>query len=327
MILTGAAEPRLGNKIATFIANRIWLILIASALGHLGAWHWFLDLFAHFRWQYLFASALCLVAAVYAKKARLITLSAACLLWNFALIAQYPLAASNRVPVAAEPLKVLFANCAMTLNGHSLIALIRAESPDVIAVAELSEAFSARLKSEFGAGYSIHALLPDSSWQGIGVLIKNGRMHDASADLIDVTELKFPTARLRWQGGELLVVHPIPPISSDAAASRDHYFAALAQYAARQLHTQTLIVTGDFNASVWSAPYRQMQIDGEFVDSTLGFWPTPTWHGPDTLFAPLSIPIDQLLLRGPGAVSARRVLSNPDSDHSVLITTLMLAPR
>ena len=172
----------------------------------------------------------------------------------------------------------------------------------------------------------MHALLPDSSWQGIGVLIKNGRMLDASADLADVTELEFPTARLRWQGGELLVVHPIPPISSDAAASRDYYFAALVQYAARQLHTQTLIVTGDFNASVWSAPYRQMQIDGEFVDSTVGFWPTPTWHGPDTLFAPLSIPIDQLLLRGPGAVSARRVLSNPDSDHSVLITTLKLAP-
>ena len=326
MSLTGAAAPRLGTKIATFIANRIWLILIASALGHLGAGHWFLDLFAHFRWQYLFASALCLAAAIHAKKARLMGLSVLIVLWNFSLIAQYPLANSKSIPIAAEPLKVLFANCAMTISGHSLIALIRAQSPDVIAVAELSEAFSARLKSEFGATYSVHALLPDPGWQGIGVLVKNGRIHNASADLVDIAQLEFPTARLRWQGGELLVVHPIPPIASDAAASRDHYFAALAQYAARQPHTQTLIVTGDFNASVWSAPYRQMQIVGEFVDSTVGFWPTPTWHGPNTLFAPLSIPIDQLLLRGPGSVSARRVVNNPDSDHSVLITTLMLAP-
>ena len=327
MSLTGAAAPRLGTKIAIFMANRIWLILIASALGHLGAWHWFLDLFAHFRWQYLFAAALCLGAAIFAKKISLIALSAACLLWNFALIAQYPLAASNRVPVAAEPLKVLFANCAMTNGGGSLIALIRAESPDVIAVAELSDAFSERLQAEFNVSYSVRALLPDLGWQGIGVLVKNGRLPNVSADIVDSAQLEFPTARLRWQGGELLVVHPVPPVAADAAASRDGYFAALAQYAATKPGAQTLIVTGDFNASVWSAPYRQMQISGKFVDSTLGFWPTPTCHGPNALFAPLSIPIDQLLLRGPGSVSARRVMANPDSDHSVLTATVMLAPR
>ncbi len=313
-------------KIAHFVANRIWLILIASALGHLGAWHWFLDLFAHFRWQYLLASMLCLCAAIFTRKLRLIVLGALGVLWNFALIAQYPLAHPARAPYAAQALKVLFANCAMSQQGNSLITLIRSESPDVIAVAELSEAFSARLKTEFSASYAVQALFPDSGWQGIGVLVKNGRLSKVSADLVELAELEFPTARVRFQGGELLVVHPIPPVATDAAASRDVFFNALAQYAARQPDTQTLIITGDFNASVWSAAYRQMQVTGEWVDSTVGFWPTPTWHGPNALFAPFSVPIDQLLLRGQGSVSARRVVSNPDSDHSALITTLMLVP-
>ncbi len=326
MSLTGAATPSRSVKVATFIARRTWIILLASALGHLGAWHWFLDLFAHFRWQYLFASLLCLSAAIYAKKARLIGLSFAVLVWDFALIAQYPFANPNAAPSAAEPLKVLFANCAMTDKGDALIALIRAEAPDVIGIAELSDEFSQRLKAEFSASHSVQALAPDPGWQGIGVLVKNGRLANASADLVDPAELEFPTARVRWQGGELLVVHPIPPVASDAAASRDAFFAALTKYAARQPRSQTLIVTGDFNATVWSAAYRQMQNAGDFVDSSVGFWPTPTWHGPNAWFAPLSIPIDQLLLRGPGSVRARRVLSNPDSDHSVLVTTLMLAP-
>ena len=323
----GAAVLRPGAQLAGFIANRVWLILLASALGHLGAWHWFLDLFAHFRWQYLFASALCLASAIYARKLPLMGLSIAVLLWNFALIAQYPLATPNPLPTGAKLLKVLFANCAMTTGGDALIALIRAESPDVIGIAELSDAFSARLKAEFSASYSVQALIPDPGWQGIGVLVKNGSLENARADLVDPAEFEFPTARVRFQGGELLVVHPIPPVATDAAASRDAYFSALTEYATRQPRSQTVIVTGDFNASVWSAPYRQMRNSGEFVDSTVGFWPTPTWHGPSALFAPLSIPIDQLLLRGPGSVSARQVLRNPDSDHSMLVTTVMLAPQ
>ncbi len=327
MSLTGAATISVSAKIATFIARRSWTILLASALGHLGAWHWFLDLFAHFRWQYFFASLLCLAAAIYAKKARLIGLSFAVVLWNFALIAQYPFANPNPSPNAVAPLKVLFANCAMTDKGDSLIALIRAEAPDMIGIAELSDEFSQRLKAEFSANYAVQALIPDPGWQGIGVLVKNGSLANASADLFDPAELQFPTARVRWQGGELLVVHPIPPVASDAAISRDAYFAALAEYAKRQPRTQTLIVTGDFNATVWSTPYRQMRNSGDFVDSSVGFWPMPTWHGPNALFAPLSIPIDQLLLRGPGSVSTRRVLSNPDSDHSVLVTMLMLVPE
>jgi endonuclease/exonuclease/phosphatase (EEP) superfamily protein YafD len=314
-----AVELRWGTKIAHFIANHIWLILIASTLGHLGAWHWGLDLFAHFRWQYLLASALCLCAAIWARKARLIWLGALGLLWNFALIAQYPLSSSKIALSAATPLKVLFANGAMATRGDELIALIQAESPDIIGVAELSTALSDRLGVEFSASYSVQALAPDTGWQGIGVLVKNAALDDVHADVLDDTEFEFPTARLQWPGGELLVVHPIPPVSAGAAASRDAYFAALAQYAARQPDSQTLIVTGDFNATVWSLPYRKMLSAGGFVDSTLGFWPKPTWHGPNALFAPLSVPIDQLLMRGPVVASNRRIVTNSGSDHSALV--------
>lgn len=112
MIANGAEAPHLGAAFTFFIANRIWLILIASALGHLGAWRWFLDLFAHFRWQYLFASVLCLSAAIYAVQVYLMGLCALASQWNFALIAHNPLATPNAETIAAKPLKVLFANCA-----------------------------------------------------------------------------------------------------------------------------------------------------------------------------------------------------------------------
>jgi endonuclease/exonuclease/phosphatase (EEP) superfamily protein YafD len=334
------AAPTHWQRVALFVARRIWIVAAASALGHLGAWHWFIDLFAHFRWQYAAASLVCLAAALLGRRPRLVGISALVLLWNGALIAQYPLSNTRRTPtietpfpdvfveiakdIATKPLKVVFANLAMAPSSATLFALIHAQSPDVIAVAELSSALNAKFVSEFSADYAVQILAPDAGWQGIGVMLKNKRLPGAIATLISETEFGFPTARLRWPGGELLVVHPIPPVASDAAAARDHYFAALARYAAAQDSAQTLIVTGDFNATVWSAPYREMLRTGGFVDSSTHFWPLPTWHGPSLLFAPLSVPIDQLLVRGPAAVRARRVISNPDSDHSMLLTELLI---
>ena len=123
-------------------------------------------------------------------------LSTLALLWNFALIAPYPLANPNAAPIAAKQLKVLFANCAMTTNGDSLIALIHAESPDVIGIAELSEEFSQRINAKFSADYSAQALFPDPGWQGIGVLVKNARLQKVSADLVDPAELELRARRV-----------------------------------------------------------------------------------------------------------------------------------
>jgi endonuclease/exonuclease/phosphatase (EEP) superfamily protein YafD len=305
-------------NVAHFIARRTWLLVIVTTLSYFGSSSWVLDLFAHFRWQYAFAFSLCFAAAVYARLRLCAALALLGMLSQFGHILSVPLQPTSALTPNTREVSVLFANCAMNRHSEKLIAAINARQPDVIAVAELSEELSQTLRAKFGQQYRVHAMFPDAGWQGIGVLLRNGVFENAKAELVPQQLLPFPTVRLSFAGGELLVVHPIPPVSSQAAAARDQFFAALADYSQSRSDLSSLVITGDFNATVWSAPYQSLLQNGQLRDSVEGFWPLPTWYGPNVLFAPLSIPIDQLLLRGPMQVSAREILSNPDSDHGML---------
>jgi endonuclease/exonuclease/phosphatase (EEP) superfamily protein YafD len=324
--MTGSTASSSCN-IVHFVARRTWLLAMVTTLSYFGSSFWVLDLFAHFRWQYAFAFSLTFVAAIYARLHLCATFALLGMLTQFGHILSLPLQQSNALPLAANAreVSVLFANCAMSTHAEKLIAEINARQPDIVGIAELSNELSRSLLAKFADQYRVHAMFPDTGWQGIGVLVRNGIFAHAKAELVAEKLQAFPTARLSFGGGELLVVHPIPPVSSQAAAARDQFFAALAEYSQSRSDLHTLIITGDFNASTWSAPFQSMQLNGQLRDSAEGFWPLPTWHGPNILFAPLSIPIDQLLLRGPLQVSAREVLSNPDSDHGILWLRLRIA--
>src|SRR5690606_26194138 len=64
------------------------VVLLPTWLGLFGAWHWVLDLFAHFRWQYLIASAMVLAIAAWRSQRVVIAIAAMALLLNVFLSAR-----------------------------------------------------------------------------------------------------------------------------------------------------------------------------------------------------------------------------------------------
>jgi endonuclease/exonuclease/phosphatase (EEP) superfamily protein YafD len=312
-------EDSLPRVISRLIARRVyWLLGCNIAASFASVW-WFFDLFTHFRWQYLLAALLFLMPAIYAKQRREIGFACLIALWNLAWILQASYGAERGSFVPKQQLSMLFANLAMNDDVTPLINVVHRLKPDAIGVAELSPLAQIRLV-ELLPDYSVHAMRGEPSWRGIGVLLRADFAACAHRNA-QIEDAEFPSAELSCDDFRISVIHPIPPIAPSAAAMRDGYLHAL--IGKLQAHPkQHHFVVGDFNASPWSFPYRKLKTEAGAVDSLQGQIPWPTWHGWNWLFAPLSVPIDQALVR-PAAgskvrVLERAVLANPGSDHSMV---------
>lgn len=296
----------------------LWAALPAL-LGFAGAWHWLLDLCAHFRWQYLFVLLAGMVAALLRRRARL----AAVLLLVWLGNAWALLTATGPVPAAVAPVsgsswKLLTINLQVdNPDFDALLALIERESPDVIGVLELSPRAAAALVV-LDARYPVSRLDPRGDPFGIGLW---SRLPGSAVTLLSMPPIDLPTLRLDWadpQPGQLWLVHPFPPIGAEPSRWRDEQLA----YLAGLLHRQpNAILAGDLNATPWSAAYRQLRRDGGLYDASAAGWPWPTWSA-GSVFTALAIPIDHVL-HGQGW-RVQRHLIGPDvgSDHRPLVTEL-----
>lgn len=113
-------------------------------------------------------------------------------------------------------------------------------------------------------------------------------------------------------------VHPLPPMSGEAARSRDAYLRHLALDAGKK--SGPVILLGDFNATPWSVAMRPLR-DAGFVDASNGYGHSATWSRRNPL---LAIPIDHILTRG--LPPPKSFIIGPDlgSDHRPILADLLL---
>src|SRR5688572_25155206 len=93
-----SAGVRLDGIIDVFVL----LGLSGSWLGLLGRWHWALDLFSHFRWQYLVISVFAILWSASRKRKALLAISVATALLNGALIGRLAATAEFKSAALAE---------------------------------------------------------------------------------------------------------------------------------------------------------------------------------------------------------------------------------
>ncbi|MCU0754313.1 MAG: endonuclease/exonuclease/phosphatase family protein [Xanthomonadales bacterium] len=292
------------------------LAAVAALLGYAGAWHWLLDLCAHFRWQYAVILPLGMVAALLRRKHGIGLL----LLGVGWLNAWSLITATGPKPVTpiasdARSWKLLMVNVHVDNPDYAaLLALIEQESPDVIGVLELSPRGAAALRP-LDARYPVrHTEARDDPF-GIGLW---SRLPASLIESTPMPPIALPTLRLDWadpEPGSLWLVHPFPPIGGDATRWRDQQ---LAELATRVRGAASVIVTGDLNATPWSAAYRQFRADSGLADAAAGGWPWPTWSGPN-VFAALAIPIDHALHGSGWQVRRHSVGPDVGSDHRPVI--------
>jgi endonuclease/exonuclease/phosphatase (EEP) superfamily protein YafD len=297
------------------------LALLPSWLGLLGDWHWFLDLFSHFRWQYLIISASVIAWATWRRQPGMITLAALTFLLNALLIGQLAWHAESSPAAVTDDftLRVLSLNV-LTSNQDKMAVLehVNATDADVVFLMEVDQQWLSALAS-LHAKYAHRILHPRTDNFGVALY---SRIPFARGDLLWLGDAGLPSieVRMKHQGRDFVLIgtHPLPPAGRHNAAARDSQLGLLAEHVS--LINDPVLVVGDLNATPWSAGMRLVTAKGLGFRAFAAPW-RPTWRA-GSIFA---IPIDHALATAPLVVSRRSVGPDVGSDHRPLDISLSWA--
>jgi endonuclease/exonuclease/phosphatase (EEP) superfamily protein YafD len=283
----------------------------------LGEWHWFLDLFSHFRLLYLVVCAVVLGFALVRRRKWLIAAAVVSFGWNLALIAQVhrPLRYEDGATMFKPAFKVMTFN---VLNENrrreDVIRHVLAADADILCLPEVNARWAMDLEplrkkyahyveemTQGDFGIACYTRLP----------MKSGRVHIYADEGISsiVMELEYEGKALTFIG-----THPVPPMGSATARVWRTQLTQIGQHAASMKHD--VILAGDLNATPWCHGMRLLQ-DGsglEFRSAQPVWW--PTWG----LNLPLMMPIDHVMFKGDLIALKREIGPDLGSDHrSVLV--------
>ncbi|ACY16662.1 endonuclease/exonuclease/phosphatase family protein [Haliangium ochraceum] len=319
-------RPGEGRGLRRSLARLPWLAgcasAIATALGSLGACHWALDLFAHFRGQYALLLALALAASLWQRRWWRVLAMALALSWNLVALAPLYLGAErpHADAGAGAKLEITLFNVYIGNGDYTgAIEYLRAQSPapDLLVILEPSP----RWLEPLAAAFPEYRMLAEERRDPYAMAVL-AREPVVEARLRQLTAAPIPAAEVVLRRGDsevaVLAVHPPAPLGAELAAERDAQLAAAAEWVAGQ--TRPSVVVGDMNATYWSHPLRGLLARG-LRSSQRGFGLQPTW--PRSLW-PLRIPIDQLLHSRELRTMGRSTGPFLGSDHRPLHVTLAL---
>lgn len=280
--------------------------------------HRYLELFSHFRLQYLVVS-LILALILFALRSRawagvMLIVTAI----NTLPVAMWYLADTDQPDLADMQFELLHANVySGNSNTQALIALIVAEQPDVIVLQEVTTVWTTAMEM-LHETYPHQYAIPRHDNFGIGVFAKTPFQ---SIDVIDSPPYGFPSLVIRQPVNGRIVsyvtTHPIPPLGKAGFGARNEQLASIAAVI-NSIRGPRLLI-GDLNTTMWADQHEQLLRSTGLRNARHGFGVIPTW--PKQL--PIAmIPIDHCLVSEDIAVLDIR--SGPDigSDHLPLLIAL-----
>lgn len=309
-VLLGASE------VALFGAG------LSTLLGFVGDWSWALDLFSHFRLQYL------LILATGGALAAIIRVwwitGASALLALANLMAIGPLySAPETVPGRAR-IHIAHLNVLST-NADELAVLdwLEGVEADVVFINELSPAWEAAF--ETSRDWKLEVSVPRADNFGIGMLVRS----DAAAGLFETRVLQrfgVPAieARTGLGGHEvaLLGLHTLPPVGGhNGKLHAQQIDEAIGWVDEQRAEGRVPTIVGDLNTSPYSARYRRLVQGADLVDSQWG-------RGPQGSFPaglPTRISIDHVMHDPTLVTVARGVGPSLGSDHLPVMVTLAIS--
>jgi endonuclease/exonuclease/phosphatase (EEP) superfamily protein YafD len=286
------------------------LALCGTWLGLLGHVHWALDLFSHFRWQYLLICVVGVAWTLALKRPRWI--QAVCLASLLVNAAALYLAKGDPTYAAINGPHLRVVSLNVQTNNpdkQAVIDYLRSTDADVFFLMEVDAEWAAAL-AELTATHPYHLLWPQEDNFGLALL---SRVPLHSLEVIHTTERGTPSIRARLTHADreltILGVHPPPPLGRQMSRIRDMQLADTAALVAN-LDVPVLLV-GDLNVTPWSHGMRLLR-NGTTLDyrSPDPSW-TPTWN----VRTPLAVPIDHALVTPPLVIARRNIGPRIGSDH------------
>lgn len=280
--------------------------------------HHALQLFTHFRLQYLAASLLLLILFAFLRNPAYVAVLAIAVLANAVVVAPWYTDAPGSK--GGTRLKLVFANALSTNVEHDkLFALIGAERPDLVFLQEISpqwETALAALHTEYPHRYI------ESRAGNFGIAVLS-RLPLADAGHVDSTPFGFPTLKGELAVGDrtlrFVSTHPMIPLGATNFSARNLQLQAVAEQVGSSPNSTILV--GDLNLSMWDMHYQALESATGLRNARRGHGILPTWP----TFMPFAmIPIDHLLVSDD--IGVERITTGPriGSDHLPLVVTLSL---
>lgn len=276
------------------------------------------QLFAHFKLQYLVASALLLIVFAALRQPRY----ALAMLVATALNVHYVLPWYLDKPGTGgnDQLKLAMANVLASNGQHEqLFEFVEAEQPDVIVLLEVSLLWEKPLR-ELGETYPYNLVEPRDHPFGIALFSRRPLTSVAS---INTEPLDHPTilATLDIAGRAITLVgtHPMIPLGARNYEARNAQLDHVATLMQRTGGPRILV--GDLNATMWDANYEALENRTWLRNVRRGFGIVPTWP---TFLLPAMIPIDHVLVSEEFGVLDVHAGALIGSDHLPLVVTLSM---
>jgi endonuclease/exonuclease/phosphatase (EEP) superfamily protein YafD len=292
----------------------------ATLLGFLGTFHWFLDLFSHFRVQYLLGLSIISILLIIGKRYRPGVVYLTGVFINAAIILPLYVGGSPTAPEGTSTIRVMLLNV-NTARGDSerVEQAIQEEAPDIIVLEEISYRWALDLKS-LEASHPHIRIQPRADNFGIGLYSKHPLTHSAVVD-IGASQVPSIIATIDTPQGPLCIIgtHPLPPGSADYSRLRNQQLEALVDYTQSE---HPLILVGDLNTTPWNYYFKRLLKRSGLRDSSRGFGLQPTWPNHMPI---LSIPLDHCLHSSDILVVNRHIGSDVHSDHFPLIVDIAIA--
>jgi endonuclease/exonuclease/phosphatase (EEP) superfamily protein YafD len=299
------------------------VLTFAAYLGRLG---WFLDVWSHFRVQYLLGLAVCLVLLAVLRDRLFLVVAGACFVVNAVEIVPWYFGANAAAADEDAPrLTLLCANVWNFNEEHErFLQLIKERDPDVVVVLEATREWVEALEPIADAyPYSEMHTRPDP----FGIALYS-RLPLEGARIVQYGSAGVPSIVASVKlGGEtvtILATHPLPPRRPGPWRLRNEQLEAIA--AARADFGERLIVAGDFNASPFSpclrhfvATMRRSGLALRFASKGHGI--KPTWPTFNRLFF---TPLDHIFVTGNLVVTDFRTGPYIGSDHLPIQATIAL---
>lgn len=315
----------LGRRVSSVVAALGALAAAGASLATLlavgGRLWWRLDLFSHFRLQYVAVLAGAVALLAITRRWRLAAPAAVFLVFNIAAITPLYVPTGAVAAPGRPSLRVVSFNVHDHNTDYDAVArYLAAADADVVVITEASATWIERV----GAALPGYDELSEPRDDSFGIAAWSRRDLDR-ARIVTLADAGVPAVELELEiGGEpfaVLGVHTLPPLSADYAARRDAMLDAIARWARRsRRHT---VVIGDLNTTPWSASFHRL-VSAGLINSQLGHGVQPSWPGG---LVALAIPIDHCL-HGPSLTATERS-TGPflGSDHRPLHVTLAVVDR
>lgn len=317
---TGAAtHPHLRVRAWGLLTAGGAVACTATLLGYLGRFSWWLDLFSHFRVQYLvglLVLGLLFLVVRWLRTAAVFLVVAGC---NFPAI--LPLYFGGPAsPVELErTLKAMLLNVSTDRGDPQRVKkVIQRVDPDVVVLEEINSQWLLDLRW-LADTHEYSRARPREDNFGIGLFSKHPLSEDEIAYIGDAG---VPTilATVETDQGRLRVVatHPMPPAGASRSRFRNEQLEQLPEHTRSSL---PVILLGDLNVTPWNHNFRRLVERSGLVDSSRGHGFQPSWPSNNTL---LFIPLDRCLHSSDIAVVSRVVGPDVGSDHYPLTVEFVI---